>query len=90
MLDLFGSGYVIEHCVSALAEEQEKRAFEVYVTDTLQMISKNTANYAGGSYVTGRYIDIVNPKPEDNRTGDEIVLDIIRRAELKVKEGTAE
>ena len=46
---------------------------------------KNTAKYAGGSYIKARYIDIIEPKKVDTRTGDEIVADIIKRAGLVVK-----
>ena len=48
------------------------------------MITKNTAMIAGGSYMTNKLSDILDPKPVDNRTGDEIAADIIKRAGLEV------
>ena len=38
----------------------------------------------GGSYVTVKLADIINPKPADNRTGEEIAADIIKRAGIEV------
>lgn len=49
------------------------------------MISESTANFAKGPYMKARYYDIITPKKEDTRTGDEIVEDIIKRAGLVVK-----
>ena len=46
---------------------------------------ENTAKYVGGEYIKARYIDIIEPKKVDTRTGDEIVADIIKRAGLVVK-----
>ena len=38
----------------------------------------------GGSYITAKFFDIINPKPVDNRTGEEIAADIIKRAGIEV------
>ena len=37
------------------------------------MISENTAKLCGGSYITAKLDDIINPKPVDTRTTEEIV-----------------
>ena len=55
------------------------------MTDALKITVENTAKFAGGSYLKARYIDIIEPKKVDTRTGDEIVEDIIQRAGLVVK-----
>ena len=55
------------------------------MTDALKITVENTAKFAGGSYIKARYIDIIEPKKVDTRTGDEIVEDIIQRAGLVVK-----
>ena len=34
---------------------------------------ENTAKFAGGNYIKARYIDVIEPKKVDTRTGDEIV-----------------
>ena len=38
----------------------------------------------GGSYITVKLADIINPKTVDNRTGEEIAADIIKRAGIEV------
>lgn len=79
LLDLFGSGYIIEHCVAALSDMSEQKAFEAYVTDNLQLIAENTARAVDqGRYIKQRYIDLTKKekKKEETRTGDEIINDM--------------
>lgn len=66
--------------------KNEELKYRIYITDTLKVISENTAKLAGGSYINIRYADIINgtlPK-KDERTGDEIVEDFIAKFNLKV------
>lgn len=42
------------------------------------------AKVSGGSYMTAKFEDIINPNPVDNRTGEEIAADIIKRAGIEV------
>lgn len=53
----------------------------MYVTDALKAVAENTAKYAGGGYIKARYIEIIEPPPEETRTGEEIV------AQMKAKLG---
>ena len=39
---------------------------------------------SGGSYISAKLYDIINPKPVDNRNGEEIAADIIKRAGIEV------
>lgn len=48
------------------------------------MISQNTANAFKGTYMTSKYVDLINRKPVDSRTGDEIAADVIKKCGLKV------
>jgi len=48
----------------------------VYVTDALKVVAENTARYAGGEYIKTRYIEIIDPPPEETRTGEEIIAQI--------------
>jgi hypothetical protein len=48
------------------------------------MIAFNTARLSQGEYITKSLADIINPKPEDNRTGAEIVEDVINKLGLEV------
>lgn len=53
-------------------------SFRVYVTDSLRVIGENTAKYSGGGYIEKRWYDLITAKP-DNRTGNEIAADIIKK-----------
>ena len=59
-------------------------AYRIYIADCLRIISENTAKFGGGSYITVKLADIINPKQADNRTGEEIAADIIKRAGIEV------
>lgn len=53
----------------------------MYVTDVLKAVAENTAKYTGGGYIKSRYIELINPPPEETRTSEEIV------AQMKEKLG---
>lgn len=67
-----------------LEQLQRDRAYRIYVTDCLKVIGENTARFAGGSSLTKRYAEVIDPLPVDNRTGEEIAEDIIKRAGIEV------
>ena len=98
LLELFGSGYVIDHCIAVFSKEQEEakkqeeeKRYRYYLTDCLKLITENTAKYAGGSYLTISFRDIMDPKPVIEKSGDEIAAEVIMRAGLKIKtEGNKE
>lgn len=79
MVDLMGSGYVVDHCMSAFSERQERRNFEIYITDVGTIL---VSRLTGQEYP--RYYDLIHPEEQDNRSGEEIVADIIARHGLKV------
>lgn len=87
MVELCGSGYVVEHCISVLAKEADEKLYRNYIAECLRCISESTAKIGGGSYITAKYADLVNPKAADNRTGDEVALDVFKRAGLTLKGG---
>lgn len=59
-----------------LDEYQREEAYRIYVTKSLQLNPQ-------GQYLTASYIDCLTPRKIDKRSGDEIVVDIMNRAELK-------
>ena len=59
-------------------------AYRIYIADCLRILSENTAKVGGGSYITAKFSDIINPKPVEKRTGEEIAADIINRAGIEV------
>lgn len=56
------------------------------MTDVLQILTQNTAKFAGGTIITARYIDVIKKKnkPEDKRSGEEIVADVVTKAGLEL------
>ena len=66
-------------------EREKTEAYRIYVTDALRIMAENTARYAGGNCIKARYIDVVEPKKQDNRTCEEITADIVERCGLVVK-----
>ena len=77
---------MIDHCISAFLERQEEKIYKVYVTDTLSFIAQNTGHFVHEGVAPGkRWIEIIEPKAEDKRTGDEVAMDVIEKLGLKVK-----
>jgi hypothetical protein len=50
------------------------------------MMTENTAKFSGGRYVTRSFSEVLRREPVDNRTGEEIAADVIKKAGLVVKE----
>lgn len=74
----------MRYCLARYKADQKSEAYRIYVTDALRVMTENTATFEGSSYIKKRYIDIIDPKPEDNRTGAEIVADVAQKAGLKI------
>ena len=74
----------MRYAIARYQSQQRELAYRIYVTDCLRIISENTAKMCGGSYITAKLADIINPKPVDDRTGEEIAADIINRAGIEV------
>ena len=74
----------MRYAMARYQSQQRDLAYRIYVADCLRIISENTAKMGGGSYITAKFADIINPKPVDDRTGEEIAADIIKRAGIEV------
>ena len=75
----------MRYVLAQYKREQEDKAYRIYVTDALRLISENTASSVGGKYITARFADVIAPpKEEDNRTCEEITAEIIARCGLVV------
>lgn len=87
MLDLIGKGYIVDHCVSLFNNKAKERLYQTYITDTLKCLNDNLAKVIGGTSIKARYYDLLEAgsQKESEKTGDEIALEIIRKAGLKVK-----
>lgn len=84
LVDMLGSGYVMEHCVSAFSDEVKDKIYRTYITDGIMNISESIAQAFGGRYLTQRYVDIIDTSDNDEETADEIVQRVIKEAELKI------
>lgn len=67
-----------------LKQSCEQDAYKTYVAECMRMMTENTAKFAGGRYMSLSFGEMLRPKPIDNRTGDEIAMDVIKKAGLKV------
>ena len=55
------------------------------MTDALQVLTENTAKFAGGSVIKAKYYEIIgNHNKQEQKSGDEIVVDIVTRAGLEL------
>lgn len=65
-----------DFCISLFKQEQEEKATKIYYAECLRIISENTAKFGGGSYIQAKLVDVLDPKPVDNRTANEIINSI--------------
>lgn len=65
-----------DFCISLFKQEQEEKATKIYYAECLRIISENTAKMGGGSYIQAKLADILDPKPVDNRSANEIIQGI--------------
>ena len=66
-------------CISLFQKEQEEKAVKIYYAECLRIITENTAKIGGGSYIQAKLQDILDPKPVENRTADEIIEGIRKK-----------
>lgn len=69
---------MVDTCIALFKKEQEEKATKTYIAECLRMITENTAKMSagGGSYISVKLTDILNPKPTDNRTSEEVISGI--------------
>ena len=60
-------------CISLFQKEQEEKAVKIYYAECLRIMTENTAKMGGGSYIEAKLQDILDPKPVDSRTADDII-----------------
>ena len=62
-----------------IKEDMESDAYRIYTARALQILTENTANALGGKTMSISYDDLINPKPVDNRSAEEIIEDIKKK-----------
>lgn len=53
--------------------------WRLYVAECVRMVTESTAKYAGGPYMTAKWADIVNPKPVETRTPEQVIEQVMNR-----------
>lgn len=69
----------MDHCIAFFRRKNERRLFEIYVTDALKAIAENTSKMYGGSSMKMRYADLMmdtKTEEESERTADDIINSI--------------
>lgn len=74
----------MRYAMARYQSQQRDLAYRIYIADCLRILSENTAKMGGGSYITAKLSDIINPKTVEKRTGEEIAADIIKLAGIEV------
>lgn len=74
---------MLESCAELYEAEQREKAYRLYIAETLRILTENTARFAGG-YVQGR-CTVYDERRAENRTAQEIVEDVSRRAGITIK-----
>ena len=54
----------------------ETELWRKYTARCMRMIGENTAGMVNGKFMSIEYEDIINPKPEEKRSSDEIIESI--------------
>ena len=53
--------------------DAENELWRKYTARCLRLMTENSAGMVNGKYMTVEYEDIINPKPEEKRSADEII-----------------
>ncbi|MBQ5597660.1 MAG: hypothetical protein IIU66_04160 [Clostridia bacterium] len=56
--------------------DHENEVWRKYTARCLRLITESTAGMVQGKMMTVEYEDIINPKPEEKRSADEIIGNI--------------
>lgn len=75
----------MRYAIARYNQHQRDLAYRIYLSECARMTTLNTANFTGGSYIEKKFMDILNPQPEDNRTAEEIVADVFEKMGIEVK-----
>lgn len=68
----------MRYVLARVNQNQRDEAYRICVTDSLRILTENTAAIVGGKEFRFRYADLVFKKQEETRTADE-VIDHIRQ-----------
>lgn len=61
--------------------DMKNEVYARYTARALQILTENVANTLGGKTLSISYDDLINPKPADNRSAEEIINSIKNKIE---------
>ena len=67
-----------------IQENSEKEMCIHYLAECARMVTENTAKTSNGMYFTKKLNEILHPEPEDGRSGEEIVSDVLKTVGIEV------
>lgn len=73
----------MNYAISRQRQTQKDMSYRIFVTDALKALAGNTSKF-GGSYMRVRWADTFSQKKQDERTGEQIVADVIRKTGIKL------
>lgn len=79
---LSAKGYLSVLPVLVKKQLRQER-LEYYLTDALWLMNENFAAAWGGRTLEERFSSLVNPKPEDTRTEEEVIAQVRKGWEVK-------
>ena len=69
-----------------IVEQYEVERYRAYLYECIRIIGENTAGLVKeGKYIPTTYDEAIHQKPQDNRTAEEIVADVVKKAGLEVR-----
>ena len=74
--------HFLRYVLSKARERANEDTYRSYIADALKAIAENTARMYGGTVMSRRYCEL--GKKPDNRSAEEVAMDVIERAGLKV------
>jgi hypothetical protein len=77
MVELCGKRYIIDYCIASLKKKRENKAFKTYVTDALKAIADNTAGGEQRHYMSVRWVEMIEPQIEPEKSPEEQAAEII-------------
>lgn len=78
-MKLLGIPYLTSALVSTISARNREEVYRTYVTDRLYTLCASWGNKP-----PKRYYDIINPEPEDPRSGEEIARERLESFGIKV------
>ena len=78
-------GLFLQYVEARLRLREEEALFRVYLTDCQKALLDGMSHLAGGSRMTRRYLELLEPAPSP-KSGEEIARDVLSRAGIKVIE----